>query len=161
LVWVRVMEASSETNAGTSISGNLAVCAFVSSSHLFKKLEKADLDTIYKSAILLKLGPGQVVIKEGAEGRDIFLLMKGNVKVETSTKQGLVELAQLSRGAFFGEVSLLTGRPRTATVTAMDSVEVIVINGDDMEGILRRYPKVRKLMQTVVEGRVRTALEKA
>jgi len=149
-----------ERESCESISGNLAVCAFISRSLIFKKLEKEDLDIIYKNAQLCKFSAGQVLMREGDPGKDVLLLMSGNIKVETNGKQGVIELAQLSRGAFFGEVSLLTGRPRTATVTAVDEVEVIAIKNADLEGILRRYPKVRKLMQTIVEGRVRTAIEK-
>ncbi|MBW1871269.1 MAG: cyclic nucleotide-binding domain-containing protein [Deltaproteobacteria bacterium] len=149
-----------EKPASESISGNLAVCAFISRSLLFKKLAKEDLGIIYENSSLHKYSADQIIMHEGDPGKDVFLLMSGNVKVETEGKQGVIELAQLSRGAFFGEVSLLTGRPRTATVTAADAVEVIAIKNKDLEGILRRYPKVRKLMQTIVEGRVRTAIEK-
>jgi CRP-like cAMP-binding protein len=146
---------------GEPISGNLAVCAFVSSSHLFKKVEENDLALIYESGRLQKFTAGQAIINEGDCGQEFFLLMSGSVKVITTGKQGPVELAQLSRGAYFGEVSLLTGRPRTATVVAIDQVEVISILNSDMDGILRRYPKVRKLMQAVVEGRVKATIEKA
>ncbi len=146
---------------GEPISGNLPVCAFVSSSHLFKKVEENDLALVYGSGRLQKYATGQVIVREGDEGQEFFLLMSGTVKVVTAGKRGPVELAQLSRGAYFGEVSLLTGRPRTATVAALDEVEVISLLNSDMEGILRRYPKVRKLMQAVVEGRVRATIEKA
>jgi len=146
---------------GEPISGNLPVCAFVSSSHLFKKVDENDLALVYKSGRLQKYAAGQVIIREGDEGQEFFLLMSGTVRVVTAGKQSSVELAQLSRGAYFGEVSLLTGCPRTATVAALDEVEIISLLNSDMEGILRRYPKVRKLMQAVVEGRVRATIEKA
>jgi CRP-like cAMP-binding protein len=56
---------------------------------------------------------------------------------------------------------VLTGRPRTATVVAVDDVELVAFQKQEMEPILRKYPRVRKLMQVVVEGRVRTAIEKS
>ena len=155
------MESGAEEKAGECISGNLAVCAFIERSHLFKGLKKKDFEVLYSSGRLLQYRAGEVIIREGDAGREMFVVMTGTVRVVTGTKQAPVELAQLKRGAFFGEVSLLTGRPRTATVVAIDEVELIAFQKQDMEPILRKYPRVRKLMKLVVEGRVRTAIEKA
>ena len=101
------------------------------------------------------------MFKEGDAGNNLILIMAGHVRVSTVGKQGEVELAKLKRGGILGEVSLLTGRPRTATVTALDEVEAIVFENKGMEALLRNYPKMRKLIQAMVEGRVRTAIEKA
>lgn len=146
---------------GEGISGNLAVCAFVERSHLFKGLEKEDLEALYAAGRLSTYKAGEAVVREGEAGSLMFLIMTGTVRVLTGPGETPVELAQLKRGAFFGEVSLLTGRPRTATVIAVNDVELISFEKQDMEPILRRYPRVRKLMQVVVEGRVRTAIEKS
>jgi len=154
------MDKGKEPHSGEPVSGNLAVCAFISRSHLFKKIADEDLASLYDACRLRRYKKGEAILNEGDEGTELFLLMSGNVRVVTGGQSGLVELAQLARGAFFGEVSLLTGRPRTATIVAMDDVEVVAISNKGLEGILKRYPRVRKLMQTVVEGRVRTAIEK-
>jgi CRP-like cAMP-binding protein len=155
------MGSSDEKQAGVCISGNLAVCAFIERSHLFKGLEKKDLESLYSTGRLLQYQAGEVIIREGDVGSEMFVVMTGTVRVVTGTKQAPVELAQLKRGAFFGEVSLLTGRPRTATVLAIDDVELVAFGKQDMEPILRKDPRVRKLMKVVVEGRVRTAIEKS
>jgi len=155
------MTAERENQAGEPISGNMAVCAFVSGSILFKKLSPEDIDAIYQKARLVCYAKNEVVIREGDSERDLYLLMKGNVKVETAIGDGEMVLAQLARGAFFGEVALLTGRPRTATVTAQDEVQAVVIDGEQLAEFLTRYPKMGKLMRTVMEGRVRSAIEKA
>lgn len=155
------MAPGNEKTGGESISGNLAVCAFVERSHLFKGLEKEDLKVLYAAGRLLKVKAGQAIVSEGDAGDDMFVIMTGTVKVVTGLPKAPVELAQLKRGAFFGEVSVLTGRPRTATVLAIDDVELITFGKLALEPILRKYPRVRKLMQVVVEGRVRTAIEKS
>jgi len=142
------------------ISGNLAACAFVERSHLLRKVERDDLEEVFAAARLRCFEPGATIIREGEPGDELFLVQDGEVKVVTNSLAGAVELARLSRGAFFGEVALLTGRPRTATVTAVSDVTVIAISNDAMEGILRRYPKVRKLLQAVVEARVKSTIEK-
>ena len=155
------MSPGEEQKSGECISGNLAVCAFIERSHLFKGLEKDDLTVLYQAGRLIKVEAGKAVVREGDPGTEMFVIMTGTVKVITGLPKAPVELAQLKRGAFFGEVSVLTGRPRTATVVAVDDVELVAFDKQALEPILRKYPRVRKLMQVVVEGRVRTAIEKS
>ena len=155
------MTPGEEKKSGECISGNLAVCAFIERSHLFKGLEKEDLTTLYEAGKLITFKAGGAIIREGDAGDEMFVIMTGTVKVVTGLPRAPVELAQLKRGAFFGEVSVLTGRPRTATVLAVEDVELIAFDKQALEPILRKYPRVRKLMQVVVEGRVRTAIEKS
>jgi CRP-like cAMP-binding protein len=155
------MTQGEEQKGGECISGNLAVCAFIERSHLFKGLEKEDLTGLYEAGRLLTFKAGQAVVREGDPGTEMYVIMTGTVKVITGPAQAPVELAQLKRGAFFGEVSVLTGQPRTATVLAVDEVELIAFDKQALEPILRKYKRVRKLMQVVVEGRVRTAIEKS
>ena len=155
------MSPGEEQKNGECISGNLAVCAFIERSHLFKGLEKEDLTALYEAGKLKSFNAEEVIVREGDAGSSMFLIMTGMVRVITGPEMTPVELAQLKRGAFFGEVSLLTGQPRTATVAAVNEVELIAFEKQDMEPILRKYPRVRKLMQVVVEGRVRTAIEKS
>lgn len=147
------MGSGEEQMNGESVSGNLAVCAFIERSHLFKGLEKEDLTALYEAGKLLSFKAEEVVVREGDAGSSMFLIMTGTVRVITGPEMTPVELAQLKRGAFFGEVSLLT--------VAVNDVELITFEKQDMEPILRKYPRVRKLMQVVVEGRVRTAIEKS
>jgi CRP/FNR family cyclic AMP-dependent transcriptional regulator len=155
------MAPGEDKKSGESISGNLAVCAFIERSHLFKGLEKEDLKALYAAGKLVKFEAGAKVVREGDPGDEMYVIMTGSVRVITGPEMTPVELAQLKRGAFFGEVSVLTGRPRTATVVAIDDVELIAFGKLVLEPILRKYPRVRKLMQVVVEGRVRTAIEKS
>jgi len=152
---------SEDNNLGECVTGNLPVCAFIERSLLFKGLSKEDLDRLYQVGRLQRYQVGDLVFKEGEPGNHLILIMNGHVRVTTVGKQGEVELAKLKRGGILGEVSLLTGRPRTATVTALDEVEAIAIENQEMEALLRTYPKMRKLIQAMVEGRVRTAIEKA
>lgn len=155
------MADDAEQAEGESITGNLAVCAFVERSHLFKGLAREDLGHLFQTGRLVRCRAGEVFMREGEPGGEMYLLMEGSVRVSTGGKQGEIELAQLKRGAVIGEVGVLTGRPRTATVTALESIALVGWSKADMDVILRKYPKVRKLLQAMVEGRVRTTIEKA
>ncbi len=143
-----------------SISGHLAECAFVEKSHLFKRVAKEDLVQLYGVGMLKHFEPGEFIVKEGEDGGELFLIEHGTVQVMTQGLKGLVKLAELTRGAFFGEIALLTGNPRTANVKAMDRVTTISFAKQDLESILLRYPKVRKLMQTMMKARAEAAIDK-
>jgi CRP-like cAMP-binding protein len=151
---------AANTKKEEPISGNLPICAFVQASHLFKDVAAPDLEHLCKVARLIKFRPDETIIHEGAPGDRLFLILAGSVRVSTRGKQGAVELGHLSRSAFFGEVACLTGRPRTADVIATTDVEVIAFDRVDVDDILKKYPKVRKLMHAVMTGRARTTIEK-
>jgi CRP-like cAMP-binding protein len=90
----------------------------------------------------------------------MYLLLNGKVRVETTAAQGSVHLAELGHGACFGEVSVLTGGLRTATVTAVTDVDAVAFEKHRIERIVADYPKVRALLEALVEGRARDTIEK-
>jgi signal-transduction protein with cAMP-binding, CBS, and nucleotidyltransferase domain len=94
------MGSFNEARAGEPISGNLAVCAFIERSHLFKGLEKEDLKVLYAAGRLLKVKAGKAVVREGDTGTEMFVIMTGTVRVITGPGKTPVELAQLKRGRF-------------------------------------------------------------
>lgn len=153
-------EEDTQQFAAEPISGNLGLCAFVEKSHLFKKVDKQDLDLVYKAGWLLKAKPGQAVVTEGEEGIELYLIVQGTVQVVAQGASGIVELARLSRGAIFGEVGFLTGKPRTASVLAMDSVQLIRFSRRDLEDVLNKYPKVRKTLKVMMSARAEKTIEK-
>lgn len=142
------------------ITGNLGLCAFVEKSHLFKKVDAGDLDLVYKAGWLCKYKAGQAVVTEGEEGVELYLILQGTVQVVAQGVNGPVELARLSRGAIFGEVGFLTGKPRTASVLAMDSAQLIRFSRLDLELVLKKYPKVRKTLKVMMSARAEKTIEK-
>jgi CRP-like cAMP-binding protein len=90
----------------------------------------------------------------------MYLLMEGTVRVETRAPSGTVGLAELGRGACVGEVSVLTGAPRTATVTALTPVTAVTFARHRIHRLLDENPKVRAILETMVEGRARDTVEK-
>lgn len=140
-----------------------AMADIVTQSHLFKSLDDAGRAEVLDSAFVRSFGDGATILEQGAEpGPDpeMYLVLAGTVRVETETPGGKVHLAELGRGACIGEVSVLSGGPRTATVTAVGEVNVAAYAKHRIDRVLARYPKVRSLLESVVESRARDTIEK-
>jgi CRP-like cAMP-binding protein len=134
--------------------------AIVLGSHLFKSLGDTGRQELLESGVVMRFEAGDVVLCEGAEGDTMYLVMDGAVRVETQTPSGILQLAELRRGACVGEVSVLTGGPRTATVTAVTPVTMIMFARHRIARVLDQHPKVRALLRTLVEGRARDTVDK-
>ncbi len=132
----------------------------VSSSRLFKSLDEAGRQRVLTSGYIASFAAGETILRQGDTGTTMFLVLNGRVRVEASTPGGNVVLAELGRDACIGEVSVLTGGERTATVTALTDVDAVAFEKHRIERILADYPKVRALLEALVEGRARDAIEK-
>lgn len=133
---------------------------FIERSHLFKSLSEEDGKQLLASGERISYLTGDVILREGDEGRHFYLLKQGQVVVTIEREGEEIELATLKTGAFFGEVSLLTGQKRTANVTALDEVDAIRFENELVAEILQSYPKIRELLQAIVIGRARDTITK-
>ncbi len=80
--------------------------------------------------------PGELVVHEGDEGSEFFVIMAGSADVEISTEGRASKVAAITSGDFFGEMSLLTGAPRSASVRATSPLTVLVVGKEAMGTIL-------------------------
>ncbi len=91
--------------------------------------------------------PAQVVITEGEEGQHLYFILEGEMDVSTTDRAGrYVLLNVLQRGDFFGEGSLFTGRPRSATVAAKTSCWTLQVVREELEQMLEQAPILRAAM---------------
>jgi CRP/FNR family cyclic AMP-dependent transcriptional regulator len=134
--------------------------AIVLGSHLFKSLDEAGRKDALQSAFVMRFSANDVILREGDPGDTMFLVMEGSVRVETRTPSGSIQLAELGRGACVGEVSVLTGGPRTATVTAITDVSVATFARHRIQRIVDANPRVRALLEQLVEGRAKDTVGK-
>jgi type IV pilus assembly protein PilB len=113
-----------------------------------------------------ELPPNQVVVKEGGPGDSMFFINAGSVEVRKKDPNTGIEflLTELKAGTCFGEMSLLTGKPRAATVTTLEPTLCSVLESADFEALVRAHPKValalsRVLAQRLEESNEQTGLE--
>lgn len=105
---------------------------------LFSGCSDADIREIAELAHLLRFEDGTVIVPEGEEGLGFYLLMSG----EASVVHGGAEINRMKPGDFFGEIALLEGTPRTATVIAVGSVVCLGILRGDFKPLLVRQPRI-------------------
>ena len=113
---------------------------------LFTNCSEAEIQEIAAIADELWLPKGRELIHEGALGQEFVVIVSGSAEVY---KRGR-HVASLGPGGFVGEIALLTGRPRTATVVSTSSVLVLVIERNRFLTLVDRLPGVRAQIDEVV-----------
>jgi CRP-like cAMP-binding protein len=103
------------------------------------------------SSRTLLYGAGQVIVREGEPGASMFVVRRGEAAVTLAGAAG--ELARHREGGFFGEMSLLTGDPRTATVTAATDCELVEIGADAFRRVVLADATVVERVTAAVAAR--------
>ena len=130
------------------------------SSALFAAFERDTLKEVLTSTALRSYDEGDIIVTEGEQGSSLFLIVSGKVKVFTRGEQGEhIPLAELETGDFFGEVSMLTGKPRTATITAKSEVIAIELDKGSVDRIAAEHPEVQSTLEEFYERRAHETVE--
>ncbi len=101
--------------------------------------------------------PGEVVFEEGSKGRELFIVQEGKVGVYKTGTDENVELARIEKGAVIGEMSLLDNLPRSATVKAIETTKLMVINELTFQTALKSVPVWVTSIIKIVVSRLRDA----
>jgi CRP/FNR family transcriptional regulator len=134
---------------------------------LFSSLRKKELKEVAKSCREGQYSPGSVLITQGEKGIGLFILTKGTVRITRANSPGGAEeeLGTAGAGDVIGELALLDDMPRSATVTAVDEVTVLVLPVWEfriiMGRVLRSDPDVGLDMMAVLSRRLRKAENRA
>jgi len=121
---------------------------------LFSDIPADELRDLLGAMERRTFSPGDIIVREGEHGDSLYIIRKGGAAVETHVKGLVVRLADLCERDFFGEVSFLTGRPRTADIVATMPTEVLELSGDGLRRIVGMYPSVEDRLRVFHESRV-------
>jgi len=113
----------------------------------FPFLDKVERNKLTDAATLHGFKAGEMIISKGDPGRSIYVVLNGQVKIFLRDYQGSeLELDTLSKSEFFGEISLLTGKPLIASVEAIDFTMVMELNYDSMRKLVQENPAVKDVL---------------
>lgn len=121
---------------------------------LFSPLSPEDRAELARSLRYAPFTSGEVITRQGAEAHWLYLIVDGEVSVRVASENGLErEVAQLAAPSFFGEMSLMTGEPRSATVVALTDVECFRLDKAAFQEIVRRKPQIANHVASVLAKR--------
>jgi hypothetical protein len=130
------------------------------STPLFEGLSADELMAVMRGLNLLTFEAGDILVAEGAPGDSMFILTDGIVKAFVRNPKGhYMKVKDLMEGDFFGEISVLTGKPRTATITAATHVEVLELGKPTLDSITKQYPRVREVLKKFQEQRAQETVQ--
>ena len=124
--------------------------------HLFEACSTRQLRAIARIADVQEVSAGHVLARAGEPGDRFFVIVDGSARVEVSPDNQ----ARIGPGAFFGEMSLLDGEPRSATVIAETAMRLLVVPRREFVTLMREVPSLTQQMLITLCQRVRAA-EKA
>jgi putative ABC transport system ATP-binding protein len=128
-----------------ALNDALRICEFLKGVEAFKNLTPIELTNVAERMTRRQFMPGEVVIHEGDIGEELFLISEGEVEVERAGH----EVARLGPGDFFGELALMSGNPRNATVIASRPVDTYILGKDDFRSAIEASESFREQLRRV------------
>ena len=120
---------------------------------LFSGLSGRDLDLVARGTDVVRADGGKVLTRQGTLGEEFLLLVDGSARVERDAKP----IARLDAGDFFGEMSLIDGKPRSASVIAETPVTLLVVDSRSFRCLLDAVPGLRRKISVTLCDRLRQA----
>lgn len=126
---------------------------------LFKLFSENELHAVAEKLKYAPFSKGSIITKQGAVAHWLYILISGDADVVVESPDGSSEITgQLQAGQFFGEMGLMTGAPRTATVIARNEVECYRLDKSDFEQLLHSRPTMAEEISHILVQR-RSALD--
>jgi CRP-like cAMP-binding protein len=137
--------------------GSKDVVAQLGRVPLFSDCSKRDLELIARVVKDVSHPAGTVIAREGEPGVGLFVIVSGTAEVTIGGKKKTT----LGPGDFFGEIALLDGGPRTATVTAISDLELLGLTEWVFRGLMQEHPSIALKTLQQMAGRLRNATKAA
>jgi CRP-like cAMP-binding protein len=110
------------------------------------ELTPASFVAVARSLTILRLKDGEVVMRQGETGDSLFLVASGELRVFVATPDGPKDVARLFENTLFGEMALITGQPRTASVAVVGEADVIQVSKAALSAVIAAIPAVREAL---------------
>jgi hypothetical protein len=120
---------------------------------VFRALDAEKIDRLSRRLRMLMFGPGETILRQGDPGDSLYVVRTGAVAVQIGVLGSFKEVATLSDGQFFGEMSLMTGAMRAATVVAKSDVECYIVDKEAFQEILQEKPELAGIISDILARR--------
>lgn len=120
---------------------------------VFRALDAEKIDRLARRLRLALFGPGEVILRQGDPGDSLYVVRSGEVAVRLAVNGAQRDVATLSAGQFFGEMSLMTGESRAATIVARTDVECYVVAKEAFQEILSSKPELAATISEILSER--------
>jgi CRP/FNR family transcriptional regulator, cyclic AMP receptor protein len=122
---------------------------------IFSRLSPRDLRSVAARCVLRRFEAGETIIEEGSVGLGCFIITGGRVEVFKTREECKMPLAVLDAGAVLGEMALLDGKPRSASVVALEDVECLLLSREGFRALRKHRPWFAKRIDRALPGRIR------
>jgi CRP-like cAMP-binding protein len=122
---------------------------------LFQNFSQRDLDRVAKIADEVDSQPGEVLLRQGEPGRELFLIVQGKVRIERNGKV----ITHLGAGEVLGEIALLDGKRRTATAITDAPSTLLVVHWSQFWSLVEGVPGLERKLLVGLAERFRERLE--
>lgn len=122
---------------------------------LFAVCSQRELREIAQLGTPVEVPAGRTLTRQGLPGREFFLVLEGKAECTVGRKK----VAVFGPGDYFGELALLDGSPRTATITAVSPMTVLVLDGREFGSLMSAAPSIAPKMLTELARRLRSTQE--
>ncbi|HEX8636924.1 MAG TPA: mechanosensitive ion channel family protein [Pyrinomonadaceae bacterium] len=120
---------------------------------IFAPLSDEETQKLAEACIARVYAPGEAIVRKGQQGNSMFIINRGAVKVQIPENGYARTINKLRETDFFGEMSLLTGQPRSATVIAEEETEVLQIKKQALRPLFETNPDLMKAICEIIEER--------
>lgn len=128
------------TKAGADLVHELSQRLFDTENPLFRGMKETDIEAFIRAATVLECAAGDYLIRQGDIGDDMFLVLSGAANVCRVLDGKEYPIATLGVGQVFGEMGFLSMRPRSASVCAIDNLQVLTLSQQSLRALMRTLP---------------------
>lgn len=151
---INVRQVTAESCRAEEDTRAAGIVSLMKKVEILAPLSETELGALVQQVSIQSFASGETAVRQGDSGDSFYIIKKGRVDVIVEKAEGgAVVVATLGQGNFFGEMSLLTGEARTASIRAKEDAEFIVINKESFRSTLANNPSIAEAMSRLLAER--------
>lgn len=156
---VQMRDARADAESRADAEKERAVMHALRQVEFLRGLTDDELKTLVQAAVVRQFGAGELLIREGDEGDSMFIFRSGTAELFQNADGKPRHLANYHPGDFTGEMALMTGDPRTASVRAVTDIEVIEMDREGLRRLFKEHPETVAAIGDIIAIRNKERLE--